>query len=108
MDAEPRVEPDAPARVDFTEAMTPPKLLSGPGHDYTPGALEHRIGGLMIVRCVVTVEGVVHACGVVRGLPFMDGAVVEVLEGRRYAPATLNGEPLEVNYTFRIRLHLPR
>jgi len=99
--------PEPPARVDFSEEMTPPRLLEGPILEYTPEALDHRVEGLMIVRCVVTAEGVVHECRVLRGLPFMDRAVVAVLEGRRYAPATLNGRPLEVNYTFRIKLRLP-
>jgi hypothetical protein len=39
----------------------------------------------------------------------MDRAVVEALEHRRYAPATVgNGRPIEVEYTFRIRLELPQ
>lgn len=102
------VEPGPPAPVDFRESMTPPKLLGGPPLEYTPEAIDHRVEGLMIVRCTVTLEGAVHDCRVLRGLPFMDGAVVAVLEGRRYSPATLNGAPLDVHYTFRINLHLPR
>jgi len=103
-----REVPDPAPRVDFSESMAPPRLLDGPSLEYTPEALEHRVEGLMIVRCVVSVDGRVHGCRVVQGLPFMDAAVVAVLEGRRYAPATLNGTPLEVNYTFRIKLRLPR
>jgi periplasmic protein TonB len=63
---------------------------------------------LMLVKCVVTVGGAVKDCRVVRGLPFMDRAVVEALERRRYRPALLYGKPVEVEYTFKIRLALPR
>ena len=43
-----------------------------------------------------------------KGLPFMDRAVVDALERRRYTPARLqDGRAVEVDYTFRIRLQLP-
>ena len=100
--------PDPPPTVDFRDEMTPPRLLGGPALEYTPDAIDHGVEGLMVVRCVVTAEGRVHGCRVLQGLPFMDRAVVAVLEGRRYAPAMLHGAPLEVNYTFKIRMRLPR
>jgi hypothetical protein len=33
---------------------------------------------------------------------------VQALERRRYRPATLKGEPVEVTYQFRLNLRLPR
>ena len=95
-------------RVDFDDTMTAPKLLDGPSIEYSIEALQQRIEGLMVVRCVVTVEGTVYGCRVLKSLPFMDEAVVSVLQARRYKPAMLNDVPLEVNYTFRIKLRLPR
>ena len=97
-----------PARMEFNETMTPPKVLSGPNPEYTEKALEREVEGLMVVKCVVTVEGAVHDCRVVQTLPFMDRAVITALEHRRYSPALLQGKPVEVNYTFKIRLTLPR
>jgi hypothetical protein len=38
----------------------------------------------------------------------MDRAVVNYLERRRYKPATLGGKPLDVQYTFTIKLKLPQ
>jgi protein TonB len=61
----------------------------------------------MVVRCVVTTEGRVHDCRVLKSLPFMDRAVIDALEKRRYKPATLGGRPVEVNYNFKITLRLP-
>jgi protein TonB len=87
--------------------MTPPGLVSGPPLEYTQQAIEREIEGTMLVECVVSVDGTVHACKVLKGLPFMDRAVVQNLEQRRYKPATLAGKPLEVQYTFTIRLKLP-
>jgi hypothetical protein len=38
----------------------------------------------------------------------MDRAVIDALERRRYSPALLHGQPIEVDYTFRITLRLPQ
>ncbi len=98
---------DSQARLEFDTRMTPPVYLSGPDPKYTARALEQEIEGLMIVKCVVTTDGRVYDCRVVKSLPYMDRAVIDALERRRYRPATLGGNPVEVDYTFRIRLVLP-
>ena len=87
--------------------MRPPVFVSGPSPEYTARALEREVEGLMVVKCVVTVEGTVFGCRIVKGLPYLDRAVVDALEHRRYRPATVGGRPVEVNYTFRITLRLP-
>jgi protein TonB len=95
------------APVEFDARMTPPKLLSGPSFSYTQKALEKEVEGLMMVKCIVTADGRVHSCRVLQGLPFMDRAVVDALEQRRYTPALLEGKPIDVDFTFKIRLKLP-
>jgi len=99
----------APPRLDFDAAsMTRPVFVSGPDPAYTKAALDRDVEGLMVVACVVTREGLVRDCRVLQGLPYMDAAVVQALEQRRYRPATLKGEPVEVTYHFRLNLRLPR
>jgi periplasmic protein TonB len=94
-------------RMEFDDRMTHPQYLGGPSPQYTQKALEREVQGTMVVKCVVTAEGRVHGCRVLKSLPFMDRAVVDALERRRYKPATLGGGPVEVDYTFRITLRLP-
>ncbi len=94
-------------RMEFDERMTPPEKLGGPDPQYTDKALEREVQGTMVVRCVVTTEGKVFGCRVLKSLPFMDRAVIDALEKRRYKPATLGGRPVEVNYNFKITLRLP-
>ncbi|MFL5271486.1 MAG: TonB family protein, partial [Anaeromyxobacteraceae bacterium] len=93
-----------PARAEFDASMSRPVLVSGPKLEYTRAALEHAVDGEMVVKCVITVDGRVYDCRVLRTLPFMERAVVEALERRRYRPAERGGRPLEVAYTFRIKL----
>jgi protein TonB len=94
--------------VKFNNAMTPPVMVAGSPLEYTQQALEREVEGVMVVECLVAVDGTVHSCRVLKSLPFMDRTVVENLEHRRYKPATLGGKPLDVRYTFTIRLELPR
>jgi len=94
-------------RMEFDERMTQPEKLGGPDPQYTERAIEREVQGTMVVRCVVTVDGHVHDCRVLKSLPFMDRSVVDALEKRRYKPATLGGRPVEVNYNFKITLKLP-
>jgi protein TonB len=90
----------------FSGRMVPPRFLSGPSPSYTQKALEREVQGLMEVRCVVAVDGRVRECRVLRSLPFMDRAVIDALEQRRYVPATLGGEPVDVYYRFRLPFRL--
>jgi protein TonB len=102
--------PPQPTRapVEFNNTMTAPVLIAGPPLEYTQQALEREVEGQMIVKCTVTIEGAVQRCRVLRTVPFMDRAVVSVLEHRRYKPATQGGKALDVDYTFNIKLKLPQ
>lgn len=100
---------ELPARPEFNAAtMTRPVFISGPELTYTERALEQEVEGLMVVKCVLSVEGTVRDCRVLKGLPHMDSAVVDALEHRRYKPALQNGKPVEVNYVFKVNLKVPR
>ncbi|HUJ28541.1 MAG TPA: TonB family protein [Myxococcales bacterium] len=102
------VPPPAPQSFEAAR-MTPPERLSGPDPVYTPEALAHEIEGMMRVACVVTVRGDVRGCRVLHGLPFMDRAVVDALERRRYSPARLaDGQAVETDFLFVVQLRLPR
>jgi TonB family protein len=95
--------------LDFDEAtMTKPTMISGPDPEYTQEAIERRVQGQMTVKCVVGADGGVHKCRVLKGLPFMSKAVLEALEQRHYRPAMAHGKPVDVYYTFNIRLTLPQ
>ncbi len=88
--------------------MTPPKLLSGAALQYTREALEAHVSGLLIAKCVITREGEVENCRILKGLPHMDEAVLSALTTRRYTPVTYQGRPISVSYIFNVKLDLPR
>ncbi|MFY0562861.1 energy transducer TonB [Archangium lansingense] len=91
----------------FSTGMTRPKKLSGPQPQYTREALETHVQGLMIVKCVITTEGRVERCRIIKSQPHMEQAVLEALYASRYQPVMLQGRPIQVDYTFNIHLSLP-
>ncbi|HYI00272.1 energy transducer TonB [Hyalangium sp.] len=87
--------------------MTSPKLLSGAPIQYTREALKSGVTGLLIARCIITREGEVENCRVLKGQPHMSEAVVSALETRRYDPVQYAGRPISVIYNFHIKLNMP-
>ncbi|MFP2925722.1 energy transducer TonB [Pyxidicoccus sp. 3LG] len=94
--------------LPFGAGMTRPEKISGPQPEYTREALEARVAGTMIVKCVVTVEGRVERCRIIKPLPHMDRAVLDALTSSRYKPVTFQGRPVQVDYTFTLNFKLPR
>jgi protein TonB len=88
--------------------MTRPEKLSGPTPQYTREALEAHVQGLMIVKCVITIEGKVEKCRIIKPLPHMEQSVLDALYAQRYKPVTFQGRAVQVDYTFNIKLSLPR
>lgn len=94
--------------LPFGAGMTPPQLLStGVELRYTSDAARAHVSGVIIAKCTITREGDVQNCRIIRGLPFMDEAVMESLTSRHYRPVTFQGRNVSVSYTFHIKLSLP-
>ncbi|MDI1448738.1 energy transducer TonB [Polyangium sp. 6x1] len=90
------------------DKITRPRHVSGPQIRYTPLALCNRVDGIMKVQCVMTEEGRLQECRVLQTVPYMEQAVLRVLEASRYTPVILDGRPARVRYTFTIRLVMPK
>ncbi len=94
--------------LDFDSRMVRPKKISGPDPQYTQQALEHDVQGLMSIKCIIKTDGTVHGCKILKGLPYMGDSVTGALEKRVYTPVMLGGRPIEVYYTFNLRLQMPQ
>lgn len=93
--------------LPFGAGMTLPELLSGATLQYTREALEARVSGTVIARCTITRDGAVENCKIIKGLPYMDAAVIDALTTRQYRPVHFQGRPVSVSYTFNVKLRLP-
>jgi protein TonB len=94
--------------VAFGEGMTRPERVSGADPVYTREALEAHAHGIMIVKCIIGVDGYLSNCRIIKPLPFMEKAVLESLYSRLYRPVLYQGKPVSVDYVFDVKLQLPR
>ncbi|MHB8879856.1 MAG: energy transducer TonB [Myxococcaceae bacterium] len=94
--------------LPFGEGMERPTVLEARPPSYTREALEAHVEGLMLVKCVITVEGRLEKCRIVKPLPHMEKAVLEALATYRYTPVTFQGRPVAVEYVIPIRLVMPK
>lgn len=92
----------------FTEGMTRPVQLEGRDPQYTREALEARVEGKIIAKCVINTAGRLESCRIIKSLPMMDQAVLAALASKRYTPVMYQGRPVAVQYIFEFRLVLPR
>lgn len=92
----------------FTSDMTPPVRLGGAAPQYTRAAIEARVEGMTIVKCVIPRSGIPERCRIVKSLPYLDEAVLAAISTWRYRPATLDGTPVAVDYILRLQVQPPR
>ncbi|MCP3141059.1 energy transducer TonB [Pyxidicoccus xibeiensis] len=93
--------------LPFGQGMTPPSQVGGRPIEYTPQARAAQVEGTLIAKCVITAEGHVRDCRIIKGVAHMDEAVIDALHSRRYRPVTFQGRPVSVSYVFTIRLRMP-
>lgn len=93
--------------MPFGDGMTRPTLISKVDPTYTRDALNARVEGMFIAKCVITTAGELTRCRVVKPLPHMDQAVLSALSKWRYSPVLYQGKPTSVEYVISVRLVPP-
>jgi len=93
--------------LPFGEGMTRPSAISPDEIQFTREAREAKVSGTMIVRCLITTEGALQNCRIMKSVPMMDQAVLSSLAQHRGAPVMYQGQPVSVEYTYTIRLTTP-
>ena len=93
--------------LSWTAEMGRPVLLAGPAQPpYPSDAARQRVEGTVIAQCVITTEGRLRDCRILKGHPFLDAAVNTTLAQQRYSPMMYGGRPVSVRYvlTFKFKL----
>ena len=99
--------PAVPAVLAFGPEMTRPSLISGGELAYPREAMLAGVSGTIIAKCTVTAEGTLRNCRIIKGLPFLDKAALDVLATRRYSPVTYQGKAVSVEYVFNLKVAPP-
>jgi protein TonB len=84
------------------------ELLSGPNLVVPPLARNRRVSGIVKLEATISKEGIVTNVVVVSGHPWLTEAAKQAILARRYRPATLNGQPVEVKIPIQVVLEPER
>ena len=84
--------------------MARPVLLSKVDPVYTREARDANVEGLILTKCVITVQGALQRCRIIKGVALMDQAVLQALAQWRYSPVIYQGKPTPVEYLIPVRV----
>jgi len=104
--APPPPPPPSNQVLPFGEGMNRPQLLAGPEPVFPREALEARVEGTLLAKCVITPEGALTGCRIIKSLPFLDQPVLAALAQRRYTPVSFQGRPVAVEYVIPFKFKL--
>jgi protein TonB len=82
------------------------KLIRRVEPSYPELALRSRIQGVVLLEVLVGAEGVVENVRLIRGHPLLNAAAVAAVSQWKYSPTLLNGEPVSVIATVKVRFVL--
>ena len=92
--------------LPFGEGMNRPQLMGGPQPVFPREALEARVEGTLLAKCVITTEGALTGCRIIKSLPFLDEPVLKALAQQRYTPVSFQGRPVAVEYVIPFKFKL--
>ncbi len=104
--AAPPPPPPSNQVLPFGEGMTRPTLVGGPEPSFPREAREAKVEGTLLAKCVITTEGALTGCRIIKSLPFLDQPVLEALAQRRYTPVSFQGRKVAVEYVIPFKFKL--
>ncbi len=108
--------PDAPSEgsgirrgdvLQVGDGVTAPEKIYSPQPRYSEDARKGRVQGVVILQAIVDAMGNVSKIEVLKGLPLgLTESAIETVQGWRYKPATLDGQPVSVYLNLLINFSL--
>jgi periplasmic protein TonB len=102
----PSTPPPSNQVLPFGEGMNRPQLVGGPEPVFPREAREAKVEGTLLAKCVITTEGALTGCRIIKSLPFLDQPVLEALAQRRYTPVSFQGRPVSVEYVIPFKFRI--
>jgi protein TonB len=104
--AAPQVRVAPPKRLPISSGVMAGNKLSGAAPQYPAIARVARVDGTVVLAATIAKSGAIENLHVVSGPPLLTSAAMDAVRTWRYRPYVLNREPVEVETTVRVVLHL--
>jgi protein TonB len=98
----------APARVRVGGQLEAPRKLRHVDPVYPELAQRAGVSAIVIIECVIGLDGRIAGARVLRGHPLLDGAALAAVRQWTYRPPLLNGTPVEAVMTVTVRFEALR
>jgi len=92
--------PKGPIRI--FSGMKEPRLLYEPPVVYSPIARQAHISGTVILEAIIDERGNVTQVQVISGPPLLLDSAIKAVQGRRYEPTVLDGQPVSIRLNVRV------
>jgi protein TonB len=92
----PVVKAAAPKKIAVSAGVIAGNKLSGAQPQYPAIAKAARIQGTVVLQATISKTGTIENLRVLSGPPMLQSAATSAVQGWRYKPYLLNGEPVEV------------
>lgn len=98
----PKFQPVLPQRVRISQGVTSGLLIQKVQPAYPLLAKAGRIQGDVVLKAIISRDGVIENLQLVSGHPMLVPAAIEAVREWRYRPYLLNGQPVEVETTITV------
>jgi general secretion pathway protein A len=101
------LQPGAPVAPNGASRVQPARIISSPQPTYPPAARVQRAQGDVVLDALVNEKGQVSVAEVISGNNLLQQAAINAVQGWRYEPARLNGDPVPSHVRVTITFRLP-
>jgi periplasmic protein TonB len=92
----PVIKAAAPKKVAVSSGVMAGNRIGGESPQYPAIAKAARIQGTVVLQATISKNGTIENLRVISGPPMLQSAATQAVQGWRYKPYLLNGEPVEV------------
>jgi protein TonB len=87
--------------------MERPNIVKQVPPIYPRELMGQRVEATLLVKCVITEDGSLTNCRILKGVPYLNEAVLAAVEKWKYTPVVFEGHPVRVDYTITIHVRPP-
>jgi TonB family protein len=89
--------------VKFEKGMPRPRVVQVVAPKLPEEAKRSGVEGTVVLKCVITKDGSLTDCCILRGINGLNKPFYEAVRTWRYEPVVLNGQPINVAYVIQVK-----
>lgn len=92
--------------IRISSGMREPRIVYEPPVVYSPIARQAHVSGAVMIEAIIDEQGNVTGVKVISGPPLLFTSAIKAVEGRKYEPTLLDGEPVAIRLSVKVDFRL--